>query len=319
MKQKELLVNLENNVDAFSVKPRHLDRIREAFPGIRLKVASGREDFREKLTGAAWIMAWFFRAEWYEKAPLLEAVFTPAAGHDWVPPDPSGRVKNFYGSFHGRIMRESLLAMMLYFNRRLAPALDNQRKGTWDRSVFDDSSGLFSQRVLIVGYGNIGRQVAELLKAFGAKITGVKRKIAGFENDPSADKVVSFENLPEELPLADHVVLILPGGPETDGLITERHFSLMKRGACLFNLGRGNCCREDDLVRALTLGHLAGAGLDVFTQEPLPSSSPLWTLSNVLITPHASAISREYLDLYIEEWIETVKNKPKNGSWRWPQ
>jgi D-2-hydroxyacid dehydrogenase (NADP+) len=308
MEQKELLVNLENKVDAFSVKPRHLDRIREAFPGIRLIVTSGREDFLEKLTDAVRIMTWSFREEWYEKAPLLEAVFTPAAGHDWVLPDPSGRVKNFYGSFHGRIMRESLLAMMLYFNRRLAPALDNQKKGIWDRRVFDGSSALFSQRVVIVGYGNIGRQAAELLKAFGARITGVKRNIAGYEKDPFSEKVISFDKLADELPLADHVVLILPGGSETEGLFTERHFGWMKAGSCLYNLGRGNCCREDDLVRALTSGHLAGAGLDVFPLEPLPPSSPLWTLPNVLITPHASAISREYLDLYIEEWIETVRN-----------
>jgi D-2-hydroxyacid dehydrogenase (NADP+) len=308
MKQKELLVYLENNVDAFSVKPRHLDRIRAAFPGIRLTEAANREDFRQKMTDAVWIMTWSFRPEWYGKANRLEAVFTPAAGHDWVPPDPSGRVKNFYGSFHGRIMRESLLAMMLYFNRRLAPALDNQKKGIWDRRPFDGSSALFSQRVVIVGYGNIGRQVAELLKAFGAKIIGVKRNVAGFENDPFADKVVNFDKLAEELPLADQVVLILPGGPETECLFTDRHFAWMKPGSYLYNLGRGNCCREDDLVRALTSGPLAGAGLDVFPREPLSPSSPLWKLPNVLLTPHASAISREYLDLYIEEWIETVRN-----------
>lgn len=307
MKHKNLLVHLKNDVESFSIKQRHLDRIRAAFPGIRLIEATGREDFREKMTDAAWIMTWYFRAEWYEKAPRLEAVFTPAAGHDWVPSDPSGRVKNLYGRFHGRIMRESLLAMMLHFNRRLAPASDNQKNGIWDRRVFDGSSALFSQRVVIVGYGNIGRQASELLKAFGAKITGVKRKTAGFENDPHAEKVVSFDNLPDELPAADHVALILPGGPETEGIFTERHFGRMKPGSFLYNLGRGGCYREDDLVRALIDGPLAGAGLDVFSEEPLPPTSPLWKLHNVLITPHASAISSEYLDLYIEEWIEAVK------------
>lgn len=308
MKHKNLLVYLKNDVDSFSIKPRHLDRIRAAFPGIRLMEATGREDFCEKMTDAAWIMTWSFRAEWYEKAPRLEVVFTPAAGHDWVPPDPSGRVKNFYGRFHGRIMRESLLAMMLYFNRRLAAASDNQKCGIWDRRVFDGSCALFSQRVLIVGYGNVGRQAAELLKAFGAKITGVKRTTAGFENDLFAEKVVSFDKLQDELPVADHVVLILPGGPETEGLFTDRHFGWMKPGSYLYNLGRGNCCREADLVRALISGPLAGAGLDVFPEEPLPRSSPFWRLPNVFITPHASAISSEYLDLYVEEWVESVRN-----------
>jgi phosphoglycerate dehydrogenase-like enzyme len=110
------------------------------------------------------------------------------------------------------------------------------------------------------------------------------------------------------LPTADHVVLVLPGGQETDELFTSEHFDMMKPGSCLYNLGRGNCYREEDLVRALTNGTLAGAGLDVFREEPLPHSSPLWKLPNVLITPHSSAISSEYLDLYMEEWVENVRN-----------
>jgi len=305
---RDILVNLKNEVDSFSIKSRHLERICEAFPGIRLIEAASREDFKARLPNAVWLMTWVFRPEWYEKAPKLEAVFTPAAGNDWVPPDPSGRVKNFYGHFHGRIMRESLLAMMLYFNRRLDPASDNRKKKIWDRRIYDGAFSLFSQQVLIVGYGAIGRQMAELLKAFGARITGVKRSTAGFENDPSAARVVTFDRLNEALPMADHVVLALPGGPETDDLFTEQHFDLMKPGSYLYNLGRGNCYREENLVCALKNGPLAGAGLDVFPEEPLPPSSPLWTLPNALITPHASAISLEYLDLYIEEWIETVRN-----------
>jgi len=308
MKSIDLLVNLKNEVDAFSIKPRHLERIREAFPGIRLVEATGREDFRARLPEAVWVLTWVFRSEWYAKMLKLKAVFTPAAGHDWVTPDPSGRVKNFYGHFHGRIMRESLLAMMLYFNRRLALASENRKKKIWDREIYDGASSLSSQRVLIVGYGAIGRQMAELLKFFGARITGIKRSTMGFENDSSAERVVTFDKLKEELPSADHVVLMLPGGPETDNLFTREHFDRMKPGSYLYNLGRGNCYREEDLVAALTNGPLAGAGLDVFREEPLPPSSPLWKLPNALITPHASAISREYLDLYIEEWIETVRN-----------
>jgi D-2-hydroxyacid dehydrogenase (NADP+) len=216
-------------------------------------------------------------------------------------------VKNFYGQFHGRIMRESLLAMMLYFNRRLALASENRKQKIWDRRIYDGSSSLFSQHVLIVGYGAIGRQMAEVLKAFGARITGVKRSTAGFENDPSAERVITFDRMNEALPMADHVVFVLPGGPETYDLFTRQHFDLMKPGSCLYNLGRGNCYREEDLVHALINGPLAGAGLDVFREEPLSLSSPLWELPNVLVTPHASAISSEYLDLFIEEWVENVR------------
>jgi len=308
MKNRDLLIHLKHEVDSFSIKPRHLERICGAFPDLSPVEARSREEFHSMLPEAVWLMTWIFRPEWYQKAPKLEAIFTPAAGRDWVTPDPSGRVKNFYGHFHGRIMRESLLAMMLYFNRRLAQASDMRKQAKWDRGIYDGSFSLFSQQVLIVGYGAIGRQMAELLKAFGARITGVKRSLAGFENDPYAERVVTIDRMVEELPTADHVVLLLPGGPETDGLFTGQHFDLMKPGSYLYNLGRGNCYREELLVRALINGPLAGAGLDVFHEEPLPQSSALWNLPNALITPHASAISREYLDLYIEEWVETVRS-----------
>jgi len=310
MLRKNLLVYLKSDVDSFSVKQRHLERIRKVFPGIHLIEATERGTFLTHLKDADWLLTWQFKSELYEQSPKLTAVFTPAAGKDWVPPDPSGRVKNFYGHFHGRIMRESLLAMVLYFNRRLDQCLDNGKRRHWDRNALDGSSALFSQQILIVGYGAIGRQMAELFKAFGARITGVKRNTAGAESDPIADRVVTFDHLAEELPLADHVVLMLPGGPDTDNIFTERHFTLMKPGSHLYNLGRGNCYREEHLVKALRNGPLSGAGLDVFCEEPLPPASPLWDLPNVLITPHASAISREYLDLYVEEWIETVK-----GTW----
>ncbi|TWJ19894.1 D-2-hydroxyacid dehydrogenase [Geobacter argillaceus] len=309
MHRRNLLVHLHNDVDAFSIKPRHLDRIREAFPDITLIETTTKDELRSGLPAADWLLTWSFRPAWYQESPRLEAVFTPAAGNDWVPPDPTGRVRNFYGQFHGRIMRESLLAMMLYFNRRLALNVANQERTVWDRGSSEGCSALFSQRVLIVGYGAIGRQMAELLKAFGARITGVRRNTAGSGCDPHAERVVTFDRLEEELPVADHVVLMLPGGVETTDLFTERHFARMKPGSYLYNLGRGNCYREEHLVHALLDGPLAGAGLDVFREEPLPPSSPLWKLPNVLITPHASAISREYLDLYIEEWIETFKGQ----------
>jgi phosphoglycerate dehydrogenase-like enzyme len=166
---------------------------------------------------------------------------------------------------------------------------------------------LFSQKVLIIGFGSLGKSMAELLEAFGARITGVKRNTTGFDGNSDIDKLITFDLLEEELPYADHVVFVLPGEVETDGIFTARHFKAMKQGAYLYNLGRGNCYREEDLINALKDGSLAGAGLDVFAEEPLPLTSPLWELPNVLITPHSSAISREYIDLFIQEWIETLQ------------
>lgn len=308
MKIDSLLIHLHNNVDAFSLKPRHLEQIREALPDIRITVATGNSDFLEKLPEAECVLAWVFKPDWYERASHLKTLFTPAAGHDWVAADPSGRVKTYYGSFHGRIMRESLLSMMLYFNRRIGTSLDDQHNRIWGRLDYSSCISLFSQRVLIIGFGSLGKSAGGLLKAFGAGVVGVKRTLAGVEVHPDADKMITFDQLSEELPFADHVVFLLPGGTMTDGIFTEQHFNAMKQGAYLYNLGRGNCYREEDLLGALMEGPLAGAGLDVFADEPLPPSSPLWDRPNVLITPHSSAISREYIDLFVQEWLETLGN-----------
>jgi D-2-hydroxyacid dehydrogenase (NADP+) len=307
MKIKELLINLYSDVDSFSIKPRHVERLREALPGTRVILAGNRKEFLERLPEADAAIAWIFRAEWYEQAIKLKELYTPAAGRDWIALDPTGRVITHFGRFHGRIMRESLLAMMLHFNRRIGNSIESKYGKVWNRKPYDDCTPLFSQNVMIVGYGSIGQQMAELLKAFGTRIIGVKRNIAGFENDPFAEQVITFEQLREELPKADHIVLILPSGKETEHLFSLSHFAGMKPGSFLYNLGRGNCYAEEDLVAALRNGPMAGAGLDVFAEEPLPATSPLWEMPNVLVTPHASAICREYIDLYIEEWIEAVR------------
>lgn len=308
MKIDNLLIHLHNSVDSFSLKPRHIDLMREFLPDTRITVAEGTHDFLEKLPEADCALAWVFKSAWYESAPNLKTLFTPAAGHDWVAVDPTGRVRTFYGSFHGRIMRESLLAMMLHFNRHVGKSLDDQKNRVWGRLDYNDNVALFSQRVIIVGFGSLGQSFAGLLKAFGANITAVKRNTKGFEGNAAIDRMISFDTLEEELPYADHVVFILPGGAETDGIFTARHFNAMKPGAYLYNLGRGNCYREEDLLCALKNGPLAGAGLDVFAEEPLPQTSPLWELPNTLITPHSSAISREYIDLFIQEWLGILHN-----------
>ncbi len=306
MKINNLLIHLHNNVGAFSLNPRHIDQIRAALPEVRITVAEGTRNFLEKLLAAECALVWGFKAEWYDAAPRLKLLFTPAAGHDWVAEDPSGRVQTHYGSFHGRIMRESLLSMILYFNRQLGRSRTDQHNKNWGRLEYSSCSALFSQRVMIVGCGAIGQSLAELLKAFGATITGVRRTMAGTGSMPNIDRLTSFDQLEEELPHADHVVLLLPGDSSTDGIFTARHFNAMKSGAYLYNLGRGNCYHEDELVNALQNGPLAGAGLDVFAEEPLPATSLLWELPNVLTTPHSSAISKEYIDLFIQEWLERL-------------
>jgi D-2-hydroxyacid dehydrogenase (NADP+) len=145
----------------------------------------------------------------------------------------------------------------------------------------------------------LGRECARLLKAVGLRVVGVKRTP---DVDPApADSVHALSELPRLLAEADHVIATLPADTGTDHLFDDAAFAAMRPGAGFYNLGRGNAVDEPALLRALASGALGHAFLDVFEHEPLPADSPLWAAPNLALTPHASAISTEYLDLWIEE------------------
>ena len=140
--------------------------------------------------------------------------------------------------------------------------------------------------------GAIGTAVARLGKALGMTVLGVKRRTAGV--DPAAlhlDALYPPGELPAVLQRAEFLVLIAPHTPETEQMIGADELALMPQGAVFINIGRGGLVDEPALIEALRAGHLGGAGLDVFATEPLPADSPLWTMPNVLLSPHSSSTS----------------------------
>jgi D-2-hydroxyacid dehydrogenase (NADP+) len=293
------LVWLENEIAAFRVSDAQLERFRLRHVELSIAVARSREEFLKQLPQAELALVWRFRADWYPLATALRLVATPAAGREWIENDPSGRVPVRHGSFHGKIMAESLLAMLFFCARRLDLCVAGQEARSWDRNAFSTTRRLAGQQALIIGYGALGRECARQLKAVGLSVLGVKRSPTG--DAAPADAVYPVSSLRELLPSADHVVLTLPGDTGTDQLLGAEELALLKRGACVFNLGRGNAIDEAALVRALSSGHVAHAFLDVFAVEPLPHDSPLWQTPNLHVMPHASAVGAEYLDLWLEE------------------
>jgi phosphoglycerate dehydrogenase-like enzyme len=139
---------------------------------------------------------------------------------------------------------------------------------------------------LIVGVGGIGSEAARLAAAFGMHVMGVDARRR--EAPPGVLKLDGPDALDALLPLADFVILTVPHTPATEGFMSRARFQRMKRTAFFINIGRGMTTRLDDLVAALRAGEIAGAGLDVFEQEPLPADHPLWTMPGVLITPHTA-------------------------------
>jgi D-2-hydroxyacid dehydrogenase (NADP+) len=304
----KVVVWLENPIRAFQLQAQQLAELRLSHPQHDFVAVPDRHAFLNELPSAQAALVWRFEAAWYELAPLLELVATPAAGRDWMQTDPSGRVPVRHGSFHGKIMAESLLAMLLFHSRRLDLCITDQRERRYQRDAFSTTRRLSGQHALIVGYGPLGRECARLLKAVGMRVTGVKRHPTA-DTGP-ADAVHAASTLPELLPQADHLIVTLPGDTGTDHLISDRELSLLPAHASLYNLGRGNAVDEAALLRALETGRLAHAFLDVFEHEPLPADSPLWAAKNLTLMPHASAISSEYLQLWFEELASTLRGAP---------
>ena len=146
---------------------------------------------------------------------------------------------------------------------------------------------------LIVGVGGIGAETARLMEAFGLHVMGVDARRR--DAPPGVRKLDGPDALDALLPLADFVVLTVPHTPATEGFMHRARFQRMKRTAFFINIGRGRTTRLDDLVDALRAGEIAGAGLDVYDQEPLPADHPLWTMPGVLMTPHTAGHG-PYLD-----------------------
>ena len=185
---------------------------------------------------------------------------------------------------YGLAISEHMMGVLLELMKKLALYRDNQFEGRWQD--LGPVTSVYGANVLVVGMGDIGTSFARLCAAFGARVTGVRRR-AG-EKPDFVESIRTPADLDALLPEADAVFLSLPETPETIGLMSDQRIALMKETAYLLNCGRGSAVDQAALLRAVRAGKLAGAGLDVTTPEPLSQDHPLWREPRIVITPHVS-------------------------------
>jgi phosphoglycerate dehydrogenase-like enzyme len=196
---------------------------------------------------------------------------------------------------------EHTMALILALSRRLPEARDNQRARHWRGMIGDlarREDQLTGRTLLVVGLGRIGSRLARLAKAFDMRVIATRRDPAA--GAAGADAVHGNDRLHALLGEADIVALTCPLTPETERLIDAAALAAMKPAAHLINVARGRVVDEPALIAALKDGRLAAAALDVTVEEPLPAASPLWSLPNVLITPHTAGETRAYEDGVID-------------------
>ena len=228
----------------------------------------------------------------YPEMVASDVIFTNSAGIHAIP------------------IAEYVVAGVLHFLRGLDFAIDQQRRGEWNKVPFVKLDSVLREmdtvRALIVGVGGLGGATAERFSALGATCTGVRRRV-GLGAPTGFARVVGIDRLDDELPLHDVVVLAAPLTDETRGLLTAERLRLLPASAIVVNVARGALLDDEALVDLLNAGRLRGAVLDVFREEPLASASPLWQLRQVLLTPHVSPVSPgrfwpRQIDLFLDNW-----------------
>jgi len=304
-------------------RTRDLEAIRAAAPGARIVTigfdghADGPMDDVEAMLRGRLPAETFDRILY--RAPSLRWVHSATAGVERVL-TPSSRsrglvITNARGVF-SRPIAEYVMLMILAVSRRLPELIELQAERTWQpleaRELRDVTIG-------IVGLGSIGRGVGALGTAFGCRVMATRRRpeagshaVDGAGDEPflgslMLDRVLPPERLPELLAESDFVVLAAPLTPDTHGLISDEAIAQMKPGAWIINVARGELIDERALARALQDGRLGGAVLDTFREEPLPPTSTLYDLPNVILTPHTSWSSTRVLDRSVDLFCENLR------------
>jgi phosphoglycerate dehydrogenase-like enzyme len=306
------------------VRPRDLERIQAAAPGSRIVnlsvegLADGPVDDVEVLL-RGWLVAEAFdrllarapHLTWVHSATSgVERALTPAAlARDVL-------VTNARGVF-SRPIAEHVLLMILAISRHLPELLELQRERTWQPL---EGRELRELTIGIVGYGSLGRSVASLASAFGARVIALRRRptatetaragapddLEDFPYEATVDRVLGPDGLHELLGESDIVVLAAPLTPETESMIDEAAVAAMKKESWLINVARGRLVDDTALIRALRDHRIGGAALDTFRDEPLPPSSPYWDLTNVILTPHTAWSSARVLDRSIDLFCDNL-------------
>jgi len=208
---------------------------------------------------------------------------------------------------HAKPLAEFCIMAMLMFNKGLQRMMHDQANKHWERYAGTDLEG---KTIGIIGMGKIGNQIACMANAFGMRVLGTdaERVVCDIA------QVFPLDQLDEMLKQAEYLVLCVPHTPTTEKLIGARELALLPRGAMFINIARGAVVDEPALIQALRAGHLRCAALDVFAEEPLPPSSPLWDMPNVLVSPHSASTSdkenQRITDLFCDNLRRYLAGQP---------
>ena len=250
-------------------------------------------DFNKEVAEAEVIFSLGLPKDILTIAPRLKWVQVLGAGMDYLEETGllgKGVTITTSGGVNARAIAEFCILLMLQRIKQFPKRLQAQEEHKWLRFANDE---LRDRTLGIIGAGHIAQALAQRAKAFEMRVVATRRSYTPGEKLPYIDEVHPRDRMGEMLGHCDYVVVAVGLTPETRGMIGEAEFRAMKPGVFFINVGRGPVVDEKALLQALKSGHLGGAGLDVFEQEPLPSDSEFWGLPDVIVTPHNTGGMRD--------------------------
>ena len=288
-------------------------KLRAAIPDIEINVATSTGEAMEMIEEADAAFGDIV-PEVFERATKLRWIACPQAGpragyYHQALIDSDVEVTNTRDIYNDHISNH-IMSFVLAFARGLHVYIQQQQNRDWDPGY--EIINLPDATAVIVGVGGIGGETARLCAEFGITVLAVDPRVT--EPPPGVAELHHPDAMDQILPKADFVIVTVPETPDTQGMFNAEKFRLMNSRAHFINIGRGATTILDDLVHALESGEIRGAALDVFQIEPLPSDHPLWSMSNVIITPHCAGagpyLDDRRTDLFIENCVRFNEGKP---------
>lgn len=308
----KILISIQQPVTQWQIPPEGVLTLRARFPQINFIHATTPDQRAEGLNDCDAAYTWILTAEELARAQKLRWVHTSAVAVETLCLRElfarSIAVSNTRG-VQAIPIAEHAMAVLLALSKHIPFVLENQQQARWAQNAFTGERlpWLLNGRTLgLIGIGTIGSEIAKRAGAFGMRVIAMRKRPA-YGVIGHVDRVYGLADLSDFLGQCHVLVVAAPLTPETLGLMGGEQFAQLPKGAIVINVGRARIIDTEALIGALKRGHLGGASLDVFPEEPLPSDHPLWKTPNVILTPHTSGFRQRHWDEVIELYGDNIE------------
>ncbi|HYM77487.1 MAG TPA: D-2-hydroxyacid dehydrogenase [Candidatus Dormibacteraeota bacterium] len=316
----KLLIVIHHRLDLWNAPTWFGERLAQQFPQLQIVQTNTYEGVEQHLRDAEVLFTISLRPEQFVAARQLRWIQAPtAAVHQFLFPElvNSEVVLTNATEVHGPVVAEHVLALIFALAKKIPQAALLQQKRIWGQdAMWNDGQHpreVAGATLGLIGVGSIGRRVAQMASAVGMRVIAVREHVEK-GSPPGVEAVFAPLDLDKLLGQSDYVVIAAPLIRATERLINAARLAVMKPQACLINVGRGPQVDESALAEALRAGRIGGAALDVFDREPLPSDSPLWSVENLLITPHTAGLTEKlwhrHYQLFSDNLHHYLTNQP---------